>query len=312
MRGLRDRLASLLEYVGFRSSSYYHSRPSISHDPDDPLAYYLDQRKRAEYGGPCDSAGLPKFPIGQRTVYLPAHLIAWGLGHLELYRENREYDHLSRFKLAADWLQENQTDDGCWLSPVPMPRYRLLSPWRSGMAQGLGISILTRAARLFDDSRDRYLDAAVAALQPFHKDIREQGITTYHSEGPFYEEYPCDPSRHVLNGFVFALWGLYDLVRAANHHEARLLWNNGLATLKAWLPAFDIGYWSLYQLPRTPRNPATVPYHELHIKQMAVLSEITDDPVFAEYHQRWYNYTDSSINALRTLPAKLRWLVTRD
>jgi hypothetical protein len=304
----KNRIPGLLEYFGVRSKNYFHSRPEISYDPEDRQAYFLDQRQRAAYDGPFDDNGLPLYPVGSAPVHLPAQIMAWGLGHLELFRRDQHFENQSKFKLAADWLVAQQLPHGSWLSTVPMKKYRLEGPWRSAMVQGLGISLLTRAALVFDNERDKYLECATKALQPFHKRPADGGVTTYHEAGPFYEEYPCDPPRHVLNGFVFALWGLYDMVRIADNNEAQLLWNNGLATLKAWLPMYDLGYWSLYQLPAKPKNPATVLYHELHVKQLGVMMKIAPDPAFERHYNRWRGYLRGKTNALRTLPSKLRWL----
>lgn len=307
---MSNKLSGLLEYFGVRSRDYYHSRPEVAYNPDDPFAYYLDQRQRADYDGPFDENGLPLYPSGPDRLLLPVHLIAWGLGHLALFRDNGRLEHQTNFKKTADWLIENQGYDGCWLSPLAMPRYGLTEPWRSAMVQGLALSALTRAALLFADARETYLDAAARALLSFQAEIREGGVASYHAEGPFYEEYPCDPPRHVLNGFIFALWGLYDMVRVAEHPRAHLMWDNGLATLRVWLPRYDLGHWSLYQLPPQPRNPATVPYHELHVKQLEVMAAITSDDLFTEWHERWRGYLDNPLNRLRTLPSKVSWLLS--
>lgn len=310
--GLKSGLRDLGEYFGRRPTDYYHSRPEVAYDPNDPLPYYLDQRQRADYDGPTDDDNVPLYAAGGNLTRLPVHITLWALGQLEHYRRDGQQDRLEKCRPALDWLVKSQTDDGAWLSEVPMKRYRLEGSWRSAMAQGLAISTLLRAAHLRAGDRDYYVASAIKALGPFHKDVAHGGVTTYHEAGPFYEEYPCRPSCHVLNGFIFALWGLYDLVRFENNDEARLLWKNGLETLRAWLPQYDLGYWSLYQLPRKPRNPATVPYHELHVKQLAVMFQITGEPIFGEYSHKWESYLGHRYNALHTLPAKLVWLAGLD
>jgi hypothetical protein len=153
------------------------------------------------------------------------------------------------------------------------------------------------------------LDTAVRAIEPFRHDVADNGVTTYHDVGPFYEEYPCKPPCHVLNGFIYAMWGLRDLAQQVNA-DARQLWESGLKTLTAWLPRYDLGYWSLYHLPESPRNPTTVAYHRLHINQLEVMYALTSEPIFKEYADRWRGYLAHRINALRTLPAKVMWKMT--
>ncbi len=206
-----QNVANLLEYFGFQSQSYYHSVPDINYDPDDPLAYYLDMRPRARYSGPSDESGRPLMTCAGRTLIFPTHLIMYGLGHLEEYRRNHRTESLTRFRSCSDWLVENQAEDGSWLIRLPSKAFGLDRPFRSAMVQGLAVSALVRAFVCFD--QDRFAAAAVRALQPFHKLTSSDGVATTHPEGSFYEEYPCQPARHVLNGFLYALWGLHDLVR---------------------------------------------------------------------------------------------------
>lgn len=272
------------------------------------MQYYLDHSARVEYGGPFDDQGVPLYPYKGSLIHLPVHLMLFGLGMIQNLGETSTEDRLSGIKAVADWLVANQAGDGCWLTPVPMRQFNLLQPWRSAMIQGLAISCLMRAYRLLGD--DRYIVAAHRALATFHRNVRHNGVTTYHTEGPFYEEYPCLPSRHVLNGFIYALWGLHDLVRFDEDNEARLLWNNGLETLTSWLPRYDMKYWSLYHLPARPPNPATVKYHVLHVDQMSVMFELTGLSIFDEYSGKWRQYLDHSLNGLRTIPHKLRWHFT--
>ncbi len=307
MSGFGEKLASLSEYLGLNSSSYYHKPTPVSYEPNDPTAYYLDQSARAAYKGPFDKNGVPMYPHTGGIDYLPVHIILYALGHLELYRRNKTGESLNRLLQSANWLVASQQPDGSWLSPFGMPKFGLPGPWRSAMTQGMAISLLLRAREFTSD--DHYTESAVRALAPFHQEVADGGVTSYHEAGPFYEEYPCRPHRHVLNGFLFAMWGLYDLVRFRDNHEARTLWRSGLGTIAHWLPRYDMGFWSLYHIPSPPPNPATVKYHRLHINQLAVMHELTGEVIFEEYRNRWQGYLDSRFKALRTLPLKLRWLV---
>ena len=302
----REKLANFLEYFGVSSSNYFLSRVTATAELEDPLAYYLDMSPRAVYDGPVDEVGLPIYaPLG--GLHLPVLILNWALGHLERYRQTRTEIHLSACRRAADWLVDSQAEDGAWMNPGGMPKYGLKGPFRSAMTQGLAISLLARMNRLVE--HDRYMSAAIDGLKPFTQPVADGGVTTYHDEGPFFEEYPCDPPHHVLNGALFAMFGLWDLAEAGESSEARALWYQGLATLIAWLPRFDLGYWSLYHLPATPPNPATIKYHELHVDQLRVLHAVTGDQTFATYADRWAGYRRRRLNALRTLPSKLRWHV---
>jgi heparosan-N-sulfate-glucuronate 5-epimerase len=305
----RQNLANLLEYFGLESRNYYHSVPPPIQDRSDPMAYYVDFSPRADYTGPFDPSGLPLVDALGSVLVFPTHLSMYALAHLERYRHDKSDEHLHRAQICAEWLAANQQSDGAWVSPFPKKEYNLEPPFRSAMIQGLAISLLCRAHATLGDAK--YLESAVRALEPFRRDIRDGGVTTYHDAGPFYEEYPCTPSCHVLNGCIYAMWGLCDLARSDNA-EATKLWDSGVHTLIAWLPRYDIGHWSLYHLPEAPRNPSTGAYHRLHINQLASMHALTGEPVFKEYEDKWRGYLDSRMNMLRTLPAKLKWRMSSE
>ena len=66
----------------------------------------------------------------------------------------------------------------------------------------------------------------------------------------WYEEYPSleNEPPHVLNGFIFALFGLYDYYKATESEEALELFNQGIKTLKEKINLWDMGFWSRYDL----------------------------------------------------------------
>lgn len=307
MSTLKEKISNLMEYAGIRSGSYYHASTPSTYDPDKPLCYYVDESARAHYDGPHDAQGLPLYVYSGRPLYLPVFLCFYGLGQLDLYRANRTENNANRFLQVCRWLMENQSTDGAWLTSTPMVKFGLHRPFPSAMVQGLAISCLCRAHLLTND--DRYRQAAVFALRPFDIDIREGGVQSVDGGDVFYEEYPSYPYHHVLNGFIYAMWGLYDLART-NDHRAVGLYEQGLTTLVKWLPKFDLGYWSLYHLSDGMINPATVHYHRLHVDQLDVMAALTGDSTIVKYRDLWRDYSLKSVNALRTLPYKMRWRFT--
>ncbi|UCC45424.1 MAG: hypothetical protein JSU65_05760 [Candidatus Zixiibacteriota bacterium] len=297
----------MLEYFGIRSGSYYHSEPAIAYNSSDPMPYYLDQTRRAVFEGPSTEDGLPLYRHPEGLEVLPVMITAWGLGHIDVYRRTGSNESLDLIRSCASWLVKHQQDNGAWLNGLPAAKFGLTTPHVSAMTQGLAISFLLRAGRILGEPK--HTTVSVKALGPFARSIQDDGVTSRNPEGPFYEEYPGVPTRHVLNGFIFAMLGLHDLVRFEDVRQAAELFAEGLTTLKSWLPRFDLGYWSLYHIPESPRNPATIPYHRLHVSQLKILHAITGDEIFAEYHERWNGYLESRFNALRTLPAKLNWIL---
>lgn len=302
---ISEKLANLMEYAGFTSRNYSHARTPCTYSAGDPLAYFVDESRRAAYNGPFDAAGLPLYVYKGTGIYLPVHICFWGLGHLEIYRQKGADENLENFSRATRWLAENQTDSGVWLTRTHKRKFGLMQPFPSAMAQGLAISCLCRFFKITGDRE--YLQRAVASLACFHVEVTDGGVTSYHGDLAFYEEYPHYPYHHVLNGFIYALWGLHDLARTGDT-DAEKLYGRGLQTLIAWLPRFDIGYWSLYHISDGLNNPATVHYHRLHIDQLDVMHRLSGDERLAQYRDRWQGYAQGRFNAIRTLPAKLLWL----
>ena len=131
------------------------------------------------------------------------------------------------------------------------------------MAQGRALSVLTRAWQC--TAAAKYSESARRALAAFSVPIERGGITDTYDGRITYEEYPARPAPHVLNGMIFALFGVWDVVRAQpDEGHAAEIFERGAATVEALLPRYDTGWWSLCDLyhleAATPRNPCTAHY----------------------------------------------------
>jgi len=59
-----------------------------------------------------------------------------------------------------------------------------------------------------------------------------------------YEEYPTTPPLFILNGFIYSLFGLYDLAQVSQGQTkvtAQQLYSDGMKSLKVMLPLYDSG-----------------------------------------------------------------------
>jgi hypothetical protein len=176
-------------------------------------------------------------------------------------------------------------------------------PWASSMVQGWAASLFVRAYQL--DGDERYLEAARQTCGPFFVPVAQGGLLDHLPHGvPFYEKYPFDGQvRHVLNGFMSSLFGLYDLARATDDPAARQLFENGLATLRdeRTLMAFDNGYTTLYDLGSGRRaTPAGVFYTWVHARQLAGLARITGSSHLLAWAERWRAYRTQTAFRLRS------------
>jgi heparosan-N-sulfate-glucuronate 5-epimerase len=183
-----------------------------------------------------------------------------------------------------------------------VPAYRAAPGWLSAMAQGEAISLLLRAHA---DSPARGFDAAARdAAKPFLRSVEDGGVRRDLAGAPFFEEYATALASFVLNGFIYALWGLWELGRFGGEAGAAALAEDGSATLRAVLARYDAGYWSRYDLVRPkagPQKPASLAYHTLHIAQLRVTAAMTGDAAFAAMAERWRGYQ-------RSWPCRVRYV----
>jgi hypothetical protein len=133
-------------------------------------------------------------------------------------------------------------------------------PWVSGLAQGTGLSALSRGAVRLKDPR--YFDAARAALAIF-KVAPPAGVLDKTTAGAHYLQYSYAAKLHIANGFTQALNGLHDFATLANDAEGRALFDAGERELRAELPAFDTGAWSLYSRGVPPSLESDLGYHKV-------------------------------------------------
>ncbi len=144
----------------------------------------------------------------------------------------------------------------------------------------------------------RYLEAALLGVRPLNVSSAEGGVRAHFlGKYPWYEEYPTQPPSFVLNGFIYSLIGLYDVVSLAPPGltaDARLLYDQGMRSLKKLLPLFDTGSGSVYDLRHftmdVPPNLARWDYHSTHVNQLLLLSTIDKEPVLAQVAERWAGY----------------------
>lgn len=193
-------------------------------------------------------------------------------------------ESLEKFRLWANWFLKNQTD-GKWQWSFDLPSRNQKAPWISGLTQSLGISVLLREYQLSGDKR--YLDAATNALKWINKPISEGGIRFKTSRGAWYEEYPdaANPS-HILNGHMWALFGIWDYYRVTGSRLAKTMFDDGVSALAAEIHKYDIGYWSVYA--QTNRvDTVTGAYQQFIIEQLRVIYAITGETSFEKIADKW-------------------------
>ncbi len=302
-------------YLGAGKShlTFWHETPAENPNAtSDALGeYYMLFAQKADYQGFYDSAGIPQLDyrgqIGLR--YNPIAIAQYGLGNYNLYRRTADPERRRKFLLVADWLcarlERNPQGLSVWNHHFDWEyRDTLRAPWYSALAQGQGISVLVRAYKESGDAS--YRDAAQRALACFHVPIKDGGVAFTDESGDlWFEEYIVSPPTHILNGFIWASWGIYDFFLATKEAPAQELFSRAVRTMLHNLDRYDLGFWSLYERSGTRLPMVASPfYHQLHIVQLRVMYRLTGEDEFARVADRWEAYAHSRINRSRALVYK--------
>lgn len=113
------------------------------------------------------------------------------------------------------------------------------------------------------------------------------------------EEYIVDPPNHVLNGFIWTLWGVRDYAVYFNDNHAHNLWEECIKTLEDNLKNYDLEFWTSYDWPQgydagQPVMPSSIYYQRLHAIQVLAMYNLTGRTLFLDYYERWNGYLRSN------------------
>ena len=302
-------------YLGSGKSqlTFWHETPAANPRavPGRLGEYYMLFAEKADYGGVHDDTGIPMLDyrgtIGPQ--YNPIAISQWGLANFNRYAATQDKNAEKKFFKAADWLRGNLEPNS---SGVPVWNHRfdweyrdtLKAPWYSGLAQGQGISLLLRAGA--SSGKREYFDSATAAFDSFLRPVAQGGVVfTDRNQDLWIEEYIVDPPTHILNGFIWALWGVYDYSLLFPQSTAGDLFARSVKTLKRNLSYYDVGFWSLYEQSGTTLPMVASPfYHRLHVVQLRIMHLLTGEMLFAETANRWEDYGRYRLNRARALAYK--------
>ncbi|WP_066351156.1 D-glucuronyl C5-epimerase family protein [Aliarcobacter skirrowii] len=302
------KVTTVLQYFTDKFDDYWHILYPVvlqeERNKDKYLYFYDISRKAIDYTGEFSDEGIYLFYGYDGNYHIHAlELSQYSLACWLAWRKTDETTWLNKALLHCDWLVKNQEDDGAWRIEHKNPSYTdLPSPWPSSLAQGLAISSLIRAYKYTSD--DRYLASAKKACNFLDISIDNNGVKREfilnNTRGFIYEEYPRKELNGVLNGYLSAIFGIYELSLVDNSYSK--MFDDNLKNLKEILPLFDLGYWSYYALDG---NIDSGFYHRLIVKQLKVLSEI--DSEFNKYYKKFFQQQENKYFAVKAFIQKIRY-----
>ena len=282
--------------------SYYHVPQGLgkAFAPDRLEGYFNDLTAKTAWPGPVDKSGIPlNVTDARKKVYFATTIIQKALGHWDMWIISKHSAEKELFLKLCDWLVENQDMRGGW--PLwPQLGFDFPSPY-SAMSQGEAISALVRAWSITQERN--YLKAANRALDILAHDISKKGTRRHVPEGSILEEVPSSRLSGVLNGWIFALFGVYDYFLAQKDPRARDLLEETIGALVAYLPQYNTGCWSYYDLTGTLASPF---YHRLHIAQLEALELAFPEhaKIFRQTREVWARQLNAPLCKARAIAVK--------
>lgn len=252
-----------------------------------------------------DDEGLPMVKYGEKYYYNPVTLAQYALTTYGEYLQGKNTKE--NFLKIVDRLISLQDERGAFLYNFEW-RYYLNDKdyepgWVSGMAQGQALSVFTRAYHITGNKK--YVECGDKAYKFLNTDINDGGVKTnlgYINEelknNIIFEEYISSPPSYTLNGFMFAILGIYDWSKlecdVETKGEAGIVFEESIDSLAKILKYYDLGGFSSYDLghlTRKDRKPHIAPnYHGVHIYLLHALYSVSNVEELNECEQLWSNY----------------------
>lgn len=299
----------LKEY--FITEEYYPSFDFKDFISDNLIPYYIDfgWTLRKGHFDHFDENGIPvKMYANYGKQYNPTRIAAYALVNWNEYLKTKDKINLEIFLKQANWFVDNSEEhNGVYSWYYHFDHYDLKAPWLSAVAHGEALSILTRAFLLTNDNI--YKDIIDKSINIFNLNLIEGGVKAEFPDNSLcFEEYPSKTNPHVLNGFIFAIFGLYDVCTLINNDNIELnnLLDEAFNGLTNNLNKYDDGFWSLYHYPdETVVNTTTTYYHNLHVSLLEALYLLTGEDIYEQYHHKWKAYYNNILNRLYAMYKKL-------
>ncbi len=270
----------------------------------EPNGKYFTWKKVYEVEAPVDDKGVTLLYRSELDglSYHPVYIAQYGLTNFGNYLETGDKKYLEVARKQADFFVDSiDPKTGLWYYDfdfaVGGTNEVLKAPWASAMAQGQAISLL---ARMYDATdEEKYFHTSKLAMKSFFINVTEGGVMRYMFGHRFLEEYPTILPNYTLNGFLFAVIGVYDLWYITGDNEAKALYEELINTVEFCLPFYDSNGITFYHLGHWNSGENLKPhysegYHLVHIEQLRVLNLHANSEIIEYYIDRWTSYVNAN------------------
>lgn len=214
----------------------------------------------------------------------PEAAFQYALALHDAYLTTNAPEQFKQFLHYCDYFLRAQNAAGDW--SYFFDWFESAAPWASSLAQARGISVMLRAWMHTKD--EKYLHSARLAVSRFLVPVEQGGfLKKFEPADCFYfEEYPGSPTA-VLNGFMVALLGIWELMAWDKQQSYDELWSMGITSLEKMLPYYTLEEWTLYDqsYAKNIKNYNSPFYHAVEIEYLKVLSMLSGSKIVQHFLQ---------------------------
>lgn len=263
--------------------------------------YHLNEPVPLTPKSVLDSEGIPMYRKEQKLYNHPVRLAHNAINFITSYQltDDRRYlDEAEKYvqRLAKIAVEQDGAmiffpyDFDVYLHNIPTEHMK--PRWYSGMAQGQALSAFVRLYQITHDPNLLTLaDKTYLSLTQLKSSDLPIWVSMLDEQGYFWiEEYPMDEPTHVLNGFIFAIFGLYDYYQITKKEEVKELLQASITTVYDHIDRYRVPDGaSRYGLKHPHQSKH---YHHVHMDQLETLYHMTGESYFREvrqqFHHDWY------------------------
>lgn len=249
-------------------------------------------------GVPTDADGVAMWTGPDRRQHRhPVTIAQYALATLAAYQRTNVEEYLSRSIANAKALLElSELDEhGARWFPYRFPHQyydvRMPVPWWSGMAQGHALSLFCRLTATHSADSEAESTWRLHAAETFRsftiwRRLGQPWVTAVDHLGYlWFEEYAADvPPLQVINGHVFALYGIYDHAMLSQDSETLFYFDAAATTALEYAEKIRVPGGVSYYCTRDGycQRPEWQHqwYHGIHVQQYRMLAAMTGDERF--------------------------------
>lgn len=268
---------------------YFHRLQMLGLHWKETRCYYNDLRHKADWTGKSiDGVPAVFIPAWNKHVQMPVTVLQYGLGSMDRYFTGAGEACLANVRAVATWIHRQSSPEGFFDIPLSQldPQHRYHSN-NCAMALGEALSFCARAIqyRLVDEQTAEQLEsAAQRILTNMLTPVEERGTALYRGDDVYLCEFCRTDDYVVLNGWIFAVFGLIDWLRFRPDEHAQTRLDATIATMRRSVTDFILpNGWSYYDNKGLICSPF---YHHLHISLLDAMFRLTRHTEFGQAQER--------------------------